>query len=176
MTPPREPATYPPDDPDGAADAGAAGVRPVPDVLRYLQGRWRVRRTVRDLASGATGSFEGTAAFTRLEPSGVLAHREEGGFTWLGVTRTARREHRYHPGPDGTALVCFADGRPFHPLDLRTGRCVADHPCAADRYRGRFTVLGPDRWRVVWTVAGPEKDLVLTTVHDRLRSGPEGPV
>jgi hypothetical protein len=139
----------------------------VPDVLGYLEGSWRVERTVRDLDSGRTGVFTGGATFTRQHPDGALLHAESGDFTWDGVTRPAHRAHRFEPGPDGTAFVRFADGRPFHPLDLRTGRWTAEHPCAADRYRGEFDVLTPDRWRVVWTVTGPAKRLVLSTVHDR---------
>ncbi|CCB77902.1 MULTISPECIES: DUF6314 family protein [Streptomycetaceae] len=141
---------------------------PVADVLGYLEGRWRVEREVRDLDAGATGVFRGTGVFVREAPGGALTHSESGEFTWGGVTRPAYRGHRFEPGPDGTALVCFADGRPFHPLDLREGRWTADHPCSADLYRGEFEVLGPDRWRVVWTVAGPAKRLSLATWHDRI--------
>ncbi|WP_185832449.1 DUF6314 family protein [Streptomyces sp. WAC 04229] len=144
---------------------------PVPDVLAYLAGRWRTERTVRDLASGAEGRFEGTTAFDALAEGGLLS-RESGAFTWQGVTRPAERTLRYTPGSaPGTADVRFADGRPFHGLDLASGRHVADHPCAADLYRGEFTVQGPSRWRTVWRVGGPAKDLLLTT--DYLRETPD---
>lgn len=123
---------------------------------------------MRDLAGGEAGDFEGTADFRREAGDGTLSHVEEGRFTWRGVSRPARRAHRFDPDRDGTAFVRFADGRPFHPLDLRRGRWTADHPCAEDHYRGRFTVLGRDRWQVVWTVTGPGKNLLLVTVHDRL--------
>lgn len=63
--------------------------------------------------------------------------------------------------------MCFADGRPFHGLDLTTGHHVAGHPCAADLYRGEFTVRDADHWRSVWRVGGPAKDLVLTTDYAR---------
>ncbi|MFC8066862.1 DUF6314 family protein [Streptomyces sp. NPDC057293] len=144
---------------------------PVPDVLAYLAGRWRTERTVRDLASGAEGRFEGITAFDALAEGGLLS-RESGAFTWQGVTRPAERTLRYAPGSaPGTADVRFADGRPFHGLDLALGRHVADHPCAADLYRGEFTVQGPGRWRTVWRVGGPAKDLLLTT--DYLRETPD---
>ncbi|MDQ0402775.1 DUF6314 family protein [Streptomyces sp. NPDC000349] len=144
---------------------------PVPDVLAYLAGRWHTERTVRDLTNGAEGRFEGTTAFDAL-PEGGLLSRESGAFTWQGVTRPAERTLRYAPGSaPGTADVRFADGRPFHGLDLASGRHVADHPCAADLYRGEFTVQGPDRWRTVWRVGGPAKDLLLTT--DYLRGTPD---
>jgi hypothetical protein len=88
---------------------------------------------------------------------------------WQGTPRPAERTLRFLPGPSpATALVQFSDGRPFHDLDLSTGRYVADHPCAADLYRGEFTVRDENRWRTVWRVGGPAKDLVLTTDYTRL--------
>ncbi|MFE9624112.1 DUF6314 family protein [Streptomyces sp. NPDC006527] len=144
---------------------------PVRDVLAYLAGSWRVARTVRDLASGDEGRFEGTTAFRPLDPGGLL-HEESGTFTWRGVPRPAERTLRFLPGPTpGTADVRFADGRPFHDLDLRTGRHVTDHPCAADLYRGEFTVRDADHWRTVWRVGGPAKDLLLTTDYEREPAG-----
>ncbi|NUS78683.1 MAG: hypothetical protein HOV70_21140 [Streptomyces sp.] len=140
---------------------------PVPDVLAYLAGSWRVVRSVRDLASGAEGEFSGTTVFSPLEGGGLL-HHESGTFTWQGVPRPAERTLRFLPGPrPGTADVRFADGRPFHDLDLTTGRHVTDHPCSADLYRGEFSVLDADHWRTTWRVGGPAKDLVLTTDYAR---------
>ncbi|MBB4716412.1 hypothetical protein BJ965_006294 [Streptomyces luteogriseus] len=141
---------------------------PVPDVLAYLAGRWRVSRSVRDLAGGAEGEFTGVTEFRGdgEEPGGLL-HHESGTFVWQGVARPAERTLRFLPGPGGTADVRFADGRPFHDLDLRSGRHVADHPCSADLYRGEFTVRDADHWRTVWRVGGPAKDLVLRTDYAR---------
>ncbi|MFE5818544.1 DUF6314 family protein [Streptomyces sp. NPDC056479] len=140
---------------------------PVPDALRYLAGSWRAERSVRDLASGETGEFSGTTAFDPLEGGGLL-HHESGVFVWQGVPRPAERTLRFLPGSSpGKAAVRFSDGRPFHDLDLTSGHHVADHPCAADLYRGEFTVLDADHWRSVWRVRGPAKDLVLTTGYVR---------
>ena len=142
--------------------------RPVPDVLAYLAGSWRVRRSVRDRASGDEGRFDGITEFTTVDEGGLL-HAESGTFVWLGVARPAERTLRFLPGPTpGTADVRFADGRPFHDLDLTTGRHIADHPCSADLYRGEFTVGDADHWRTVWRVAGPAKDLLLTTDYARV--------
>ena len=140
---------------------------PVSDVLAYLAGSWRVRRTVRDLATGDEGDFSGTTVFSTL-PEGGLLHAELGTFTWQGVPRPAERTLRFLPGgTPGTADVRFGDGRPFHALDLTSGHHVADHPCSADLYRGEFTVLDADHWRTVWRVGGPAKDLVLRTEYVR---------
>jgi hypothetical protein len=140
---------------------------PVGDALAYLAGSWQVERTVRDLASGDEGRFAGTTVFGPLDEGGLL-HHESGTFTWRGVPRPAERTLRFLPGPTpGTADVRFADGHPFHDLDLSTGRHVAGHPCAADLYRGEFTVRDADHWRTVWRVGGPAKDLLLTTDYVR---------
>ncbi|WP_329279287.1 DUF6314 family protein [Streptomyces sp. NBC_01451] len=149
--------------------------RPVPDALRYLAGNWRLERSVRDRASADEGAFTGTATFSPLHGGcrGALLHHESGTFVWQGTARPAERTLHFLPGAaPGTADVRFADGRPFHGLDLTSGRWVTDHPCAADLYRGEFTVLDADRWRTVWRVAGPAKDLVLST--DYTRDAPPG--
>uniref|UniRef100_A0AAU2AD40 DUF6314 family protein n=1 Tax=Streptomyces sp. NBC_00093 TaxID=2975649 RepID=A0AAU2AD40_9ACTN len=143
--------------------------RPVADALLHLAGSWRVERTVRDLPGMDEGTFTGTTTFSPLDGGGLL-HHESGTFVWQGVARPAERTLRFLPGTaPGTADVRFADGRPFHDLDLTSGRWVTDHPCAADLYRGEFTVLDADHWRTVWRVAGPAKDLVLTTDYTRDR-------
>ncbi|WP_280891561.1 DUF6314 family protein [Streptomyces sp. LBL] len=141
---------------------------PVPDVLRYLAGSWRVERSARDLASGGAGEFTGTTRFGPLDGGGGLLHRESGTFVWQGVPRPAERTLCFLSGSSpARADVRFADGRPFHDLDLTTGHHVADHPCSADLYRGEFTVLSADHWRTVWRVRGPAKDLALTTDYAR---------
>ena len=117
--------------------------------------------------AGTKGDFTGTTISARCTEGGLL-HEESGTFTWQGVTRPAERTLRFLPGSSpGGADVRFADGRPFHGLDLTTGHHVADHPCAADLYRGEFTVRDADHWRTVWRVGGPAKDLVLTTDYAR---------
>ncbi|WP_307835215.1 DUF6314 family protein [Streptomyces adelaidensis] len=141
----------------------------VPDALAYLSGSWRVLRSVRDLASGSEGEFSGTTVFSPLDGGGLL-HREIGSFVWQGVPRPAERTLRFLPGPaHGMVDVRFADGRPFHDLDLATGRWRTDHPCAADLYRGEFEVYDDDRWRTTWRVGGPAKDQLLVTDYTRER-------
>ncbi|WP_438484672.1 DUF6314 family protein [Streptomyces sp. S186] len=139
----------------------------VPDAAAYLAGRWRIERAVHDLRAGRVGSFRGTADFRPDGPDGTLCHTEEGELTWDGVVHPATRTLRLRPCPDGTAEVTFADGRPFHDLDLRTGRWTAVHPCAADRYEGTFTAVAADRWHLEWRVTGPAKDQLLRSVYRR---------
>ncbi|MEU9333536.1 DUF6314 family protein [Streptomyces sp. NPDC048290] len=141
----------------------------VPDVLAFLAGRWRVERLVRDLGSGDEGRFTGATDFTPDGDGGGLVHRETGTFVWRGVARPAERTLLFRPGSwPGTAEVRFADGRPFHGLDLTSGRHTADYPCSADLYRGEFTVTDADHWRTVWRVGGPAKDLLLVTEYGRV--------
>ncbi|MFD6418808.1 DUF6314 family protein [Streptomyces sp. NPDC060194] len=143
-------------------------MHPVPDALTWLAGGWLVQREVRDLASGDEGAFTGRTEFTARPPDAGLLHHESGAFTWQDATRPAERTLLYVPGAvPGTIDVRFADGRPFHDLDLRTGRHRTHHPCAADRYDGEFTVTGPDAFRTVWRVGGPAKDLLLVTEYRR---------
>ncbi|MCW7940977.1 hypothetical protein AAW14_02640 [Streptomyces hygroscopicus] len=139
------------------------------NVLVHLAGCWRVERTVQDLASGEEGRFSGTTVFSPLEDGGDgLLHQESGTFLWRGASRPAERTLWFLPGDSpGTSLVRFADGRPFHDLDLTTGHHITEHPCAADLYGGEFTVHDEDHWRTVWRVGGPAKDLVLTTEYTR---------
>jgi hypothetical protein len=163
----------------GFGEGGDVGeFRPVPDVLLYLAGGWRLERSVRDLASADEGTFTGTTTFSPLLGSGPLGllHHESGTFLWRGVARPAERTLHFLPSAaPGTADVRFADGRPFHDLNLTSGLWITDHPCSADLYRGEFTVLDADHWRTVWRVAGPAKDLVLTTdyARDRPRDRPQ---
>ncbi|MFH8345634.1 DUF6314 family protein [Streptomyces sp. NPDC018045] len=154
-----------------AAATAPGGPYAVPDTAAYLAGRWTIDRTVLDARTGTRGTFHGTAHFrpeTREGSEGapgVLLHVEEGELTWNGTTTPATRTLRLCPRPDGTAVVTFADGRPFHDLDLRTGHWTARHPCAADLYDAEFTVVSPEEWHLRWQVGGPAKSQVLYSVY-----------
>ncbi|MGK5643071.1 DUF6314 family protein, partial [Streptomyces sp. URMC 126] len=150
------------------APAPAGTPHPVPDAVAYLAGRWAVGRTLHDLATGLEGTFHGTAAFApdAADPA-RLSHVEDGELTWNGTTNRAGRTLLLHGRPDGTADVTFADGRPFHSLDLRTGRWTPHHPCGRDRYDGTFTVVSPDEWHLTWRTTGPAKDLLQLSVYRR---------
>ncbi|WP_030021433.1 DUF6314 family protein [Streptomyces monomycini] len=181
-----------PTEPDAPTVPG--GPYGAPDAAEYLAGWWTVDRTVLDVRTGTQGTFRGTAHFrpegaegtegtedpeaaegpeSTEDPDGseggsapgVLLHVEEGELTWNGTTVPATRTLRLCPRPDGTADVTFADGRPFHDLDLRTGHWTTRHPCAADLYDGEFTVVSPGEWHLRWRVGGPAKTQVLCSVY-----------
>jgi uncharacterized protein DUF6314 len=127
-------------------------------VRAELVGRWTVERVVVDLRSGDTGRFQGTATFT---PDGRWV--EEGTLEFGAYRGPARRELRIA----GNAVE-FADGRPFHPLDL-TGRPV-EHLCGDDTYAGAYRLLAPDRLEVSWHVRGPSKEQRIDSSYTRCYS------
>ncbi|UNO43715.1 hypothetical protein KGS77_05615 [Streptomyces sp. MST-110588] len=156
-----------------------------------MAGRWTVERSLLDVRTGACGSFRGTADFRPVQPTApagpadpdpaapagptapfgtgaVLLHAEEGELTWGATVTRASRTLRLCPRPDGTADVTFADGRPFHDLDLRTGHWTTRHPCAQDLYGGTFTVRSADEWHLRWQVNGPAKTQLLRSVYRRV--------
>jgi hypothetical protein len=143
---------------------------PVADLRAYLMGAWRVERALDDRRRGAPGSFAGEAVF-RASAANALAYREEGRLALGGYETLAHQSYHYaFPAPHlapHRAEVRFADGRPFHPLDLSGGRWTAEHACGADLYRGRFEALGCDRWTAEWEIVGPRKDQVLSSRFTR---------
>jgi hypothetical protein len=143
---------------------------PVADLRAYLAGAWQIRRVLNDKLRGEPGSFEGRAIFAP-EQDHTLAYREEGCLELGGFETLAHQSYLYaFPAPHRAphrAEVRFADGRPFHALDLSDGRWAAEHLCGRDLYRGRFRAEGAERWSVTWTVAGPRKDQVLESRFTR---------
>ncbi|MFE5868124.1 DUF6314 family protein [Streptomyces roseifaciens] len=140
---------------------------PVPDAVAYLSGQWTVDRTLLDLDTGAEGAFHGTADFRPADDGASVLHVEDGELSWGGAVNRAGRTLRLVARPDGTAEVLFADGRPFHDLDLRTGHWTTLHPCGRDGYDGTFTVVSPDEWHVQWRTTGPAKDHLQRSVYRR---------
>jgi hypothetical protein len=64
-------------------------------------------------------------------------------------------------------LVLFADGRPFHRLDLSGGRTTVTHPCGDDVYEGEYAIRGPGELDVIWRVRGPAKDQRIASRYRR---------
>jgi hypothetical protein len=124
-------------------------------VAPDLTGRWTIERRVRDLRAGTSGRFAGIATIT---PDGRWV--EEGTLDFGPYHGPARRELRI-VGSE----VRFADGRPFHPLDL-TGAPV-EHLCGDDRYAGEYRLVAPDRFDTRWRITGPTKDQRIDTSYRR---------
>jgi hypothetical protein len=150
-------------------------------TLDFLRGRWRAERVLTDFRSGQTGSFSGVATFAErpaglaaglagaATPAGlVIAYREQGELSFGGHRGPASRSLLYLPAAEGAATVLFADGRPFYQLDLRSGRCRAEHPCGSDSYLVTVQVVGADAYTERWRASGPGKDYEMTTTLARI--------
>jgi Family of unknown function (DUF6314) len=146
----------------------------VSDTLGFMRGRWHLERTLVDHRSRTTGLFTGSAVVESVTsdqhpgPPGAPRYpehndrqhdyREQGELRFGAHTGPATRRLVLLPGPDGTADVRFADGRPFYLLDLRSGQWRAEHLCGEDRYEVTHLVLTADVMEERWRVLGPDKD------------------
>ncbi|WP_051476634.1 DUF6314 family protein [Arthrobacter sp. Br18] len=153
---------------------------PVADAAVFLLGAWTAERTLVDNAESRRGTFTGITTFTP-DDAGRLAWVEVGTVAWPAVgaptvvtpafEAPAFRKYLLEPGATRSGLrVLFADGRPFHDLDLATGVCTAEHWCSPDTYGIHFLVRTPDVIEYSWEVHGPAKDQLLTTVLRRRES------
>jgi hypothetical protein len=122
-----------------------------------------VERRLHDRRSGRAGDFTGTATFAP-DGSGLRWH-ESGRLRFGGHDGPAGRTLAIVPAGGGWA-VAFADGRPFHPLDLEGG--PVEHLCGADRYAGAYRLRDGDTLDVRWHVTGPGKDLEIETTYRRV--------
>jgi hypothetical protein len=142
-------------------------VTPIPDLGRYLCGRWQIARDLVDRARNVVGTFSGIATVIAQDAT-TLHYVEEGTVDFDGYRGEAVRRYSYDLRDDGSAMVRFADGRDFHVLDLRAGVARARHDCGDDVYLGRIRARSIDRLETRWRVTGPGRDLVLVTQFQRL--------
>ncbi|MBV8573864.1 MAG: hypothetical protein JOZ58_02335 [Acetobacteraceae bacterium] len=145
---------------------------PVPDLALFLAGPWRIARRIADRRLGTTGRLTGVARFT--PEAGGLRYVESGLLVFGGFSGPASRTLWFAFERNGVADVRFADGRPFHRVDLSSGVAHVVHHCAPDRYRGRYKVRDRDRWQLTWFVEGPRKQICMGTRFIRsVAAGPE---
>ncbi len=148
----------------------AGDLRGVADLRAFLLGTWRLSRSIDDRRTGQRGTFEGVAVF---RPEGAeLSYREAGRLALGGFETLASRGYRYAFPAPGRAEVRFADGAPFHALELSAAAWDVAHPCGADLYRGTFRLAGAGRWTAsqwtaVWRITGPRKDQRLDGLYAR---------
>ena len=143
-------------------------------LLSFLLGEWDLQRHLVDIRLGLEGRFGGIARFS---PDGPLAagYDERGILTWPGHVGPASRRLRCESVGEGRVAFSFADGRPFHHLELRSDGFEAFHLCGADRYGGRFVLLGDDEWHATWEVEGPHKALLLKGIYRRIHARVSAP-
>jgi hypothetical protein len=118
------------------------------------------------------GRFDGTAEFLPIDGQAALAYHEAGELRFGDYRGAASRSLIYTGRPDGTADVCFGDGREFYHLDPRSGTWRGQHLCGRDLYEVTGQLLGADKYRERWRVRGPAKDYEIATTFTR-RTGPE---
>jgi len=158
----------------GAGPGSELGAGPlVPDALGFLHGRWRLERRLVDRVTGCSGTFAGTAQFAPLGGTAgagaggnglaALTYHEHGELRFRGHRGPASRSLIFRGRPDGTADVCFADGREFYRLDPRSGTWRGEHQCGADHYAVAGQVLGSGKFQERWLVRGPAKDYYIIT-------------
>jgi hypothetical protein len=139
----------------------------IADLKAFLAGSWRIDRRFEDRRYAVDGKMIGEALFAA--EGNALLYRERGTVIFGSHEGSAEQKHRYD-FPDGPARasVVFADGRPFHELDLCDGVAQVSHACGDDLYEGRFIALDAGRWQSRWTVAGPRKDQAILTLYTRV--------
>lgn len=132
-----------------------------------LLGDWAIERAIDDRRTGAPARFQGTARIAPSRAGDHLDWREEGHLESAAFTGRATRDMRIVV--QGAAFaVLFADGRPFHPLDLAAGHCAVDHPCGADHYVGELALADAGAVLTIrWRVTGPAKDLDIRSRYTR---------
>uniref|UniRef100_A0A7S3FEY7 DUF6314 domain-containing protein n=1 Tax=Haptolina ericina TaxID=156174 RepID=A0A7S3FEY7_9EUKA len=153
----------------------------------YLDGAWRLEKTMKYSAGGVTGTFSGGATFTPLqhETRDLLTYIEEGQAV-LGPERatfTARKLLLWDFS-DPMAAVFFDEAterspaaiwegaRFFHHIDLEgDGPSSFIHHCTPDLYEGAFALGGPDRFELTWHISGPKKDGVIHNTFIRCSEG-----
>jgi hypothetical protein len=139
----------------------------VDDLAGFLRGSWLIDRDIRACGRTTVGRFTGIGTFAvDAAVPGLLRYQEQGTLQLGTYEAPASRRLGYHVA-GGRAEVVFADGRPFHDLDLRAGSHAAEHACGADLYRGRFEVVSAHSWCHEWAVTGPRKDHLIRTTFDR---------
>lgn len=138
----------------------------VSDAAAFLEGSWRIARRVRDRRLGESGSLVGKACFTPIQDG--LSYDEQGVLRFGAYIGEVTARYRFMEAEPGAMSVHFADGRPFHLLDLSSGLAEVAHDCAPDRYLGRYRALGPDSWTLAWRIRGPRKDMLIGTRYDRM--------
>lgn len=138
---------------------------PILDLARFLVGPWRIERRIADLHSGTTGRLTGEARF--VPAPGRLRYDERGTLVFDAYRGAAGQGHWFALDRLGAADVQFDDGRPFHRLDLSSGRADVVHNCPPDHYQGRYRVGGQHRWTLTWLVRGPRKRVLIGTRYTR---------
>ena len=138
----------------------------VKDLKAFLEGPWKLERSLKDSLRDENGALVGAASF--MAAGGGLDYREEGVLSLGDHRGAAHQAYRYDFPALGQAAVSFTDGRFFHDLDLTAGIWTCAHRCSDDDYAGEFRALNADLLQVLWRVKGPRKDMLLDGLYHRV--------
>ena len=143
----------------------APGTNEWPKTAAGFVGRWAVSRDIRH-ADGLTGTFAGTATIVAAGP-GRFTYDEDGTLT-LGASEPLRATRRYLWRAAGQGInISFADGAPFHRVDLSGPRTATVHLCDPDRYAVAYDFTGWPVWTARWDVTGPRKAYEMTSTYTK---------
>ena len=133
--------------------------------LKDFQGRWALRREIRDNLGQQQGKLVGIAEFSVMDDG--LLYMEQGKLS-MGDQPDLNAERCYiwkGEGPD--VEVLFEDGRPFHKFNLRRTMPDAQHLCGADMYSVAYRFIDWPNWTARWDVLGPRKDYRMISSYKR---------
>lgn len=134
-------------------------------ALRDFEGCWRIDRQIDDRLAGQAGALRGEAVFSAQGDG--LRYDETGTLRLAGQPALeARQSYFWRQAACGIA-VSFADGRPFHTIDLPGAHAAASHHCPPDTYLVRYDFSAWPEWSSIWTVTGPRKTYVMRTRYSR---------
>ncbi|MFT7649298.1 MAG: hypothetical protein ACI8Y4_004059 [Candidatus Poriferisodalaceae bacterium] len=134
----------------------------VPCLASFLAREWTLEREILHRDSDTSARIRG-AAFWEVAEAGALTYVERGVLEVGGYVGDVRQSYRFSIRTPTSADVFFADGRPFHTVDLANGRSDITHLCEPDTYLGIYEVTSTEELRVTWDVRGPRKDYLSTT-------------
>ncbi|KMW57160.1 hypothetical protein AIOL_002121 [Candidatus Rhodobacter oscarellae] len=132
--------------------------------LAEFEGRWRIDREIDDHLTGQKGRFEGAALFAPVADG--LLYSENGVLSLGGQEMRAERRYLWRESGQGAQLL-FADGRPFHFVDLTIPQPEASHDCPPDWYEVAYDFTAWPNWHATWHVTGPRKDYTMVSAFSR---------
>lgn len=133
--------------------------------LWSFEGDWTLDKVIEEI-SGATGTFTGSARFSRQGNS--LLYEEKGMLVPPGSETRVEATRRYlWREENGWIAVSFEDGRPFHSMPIGVADPETTFLCDPDRYQASYDFSAWPDWTAVWRVKGPRKDYRMTVSYRR---------
>ena len=141
--------------------------------MRRFLGRWIIQRTINDVSGTLSGRLEGEAAFSLKPRDETMMEYQESGLLTIATAPPIRAERTYlwRDQGHGSVDVLFADGRPFHRVNLNQQMPFDTHFCSPDIYGVNYDFREWPRWTTLWKVRGPRKAYQMETRYRRISDG-----